>query len=46
VDGKEVEGPEGYGEEELARWLKHIVTEYGEFPTAVLKRYEPGYGPS
>jgi len=45
VDGKEVEGPEGYGEEELARWLEHIVTEYGEFPTAVLKRYEPGYGP-
>jgi CRISPR-associated endonuclease/helicase Cas3 len=45
VDGKEAEGPEGYGEEELARWLEHIVAKYGEFPTAVLKRYEPGYGP-
>jgi len=46
VDGKEVEGPEGYGEEELARWLERIVVRYGEFPVAVLKKYEPGYGPS
>ncbi len=46
VDGKEVEGPEGYGEEELARWLERVVVRYGEFPTAVLKKYEPGYGPS
>jgi len=45
VDGKEVEGPEGYKEEDLARWLKGVVAKYGEFPTAVLKRYEPGYGP-
>lgn len=45
VDGKEVEGPEGYKEEDLARWLKDVVAKYGEFPTAVLKRYEPGYGP-
>jgi CRISPR-associated endonuclease/helicase Cas3 len=46
VDGKEVEGPEGYGEEELAKWLERIVVRYGEFPVAVLKKYEPGYGPS
>jgi len=45
VDGKEVEGPESYREEDLARWLEYVVKEYGEFPTAVLKRYEPGYGP-
>jgi CRISPR-associated endonuclease/helicase Cas3 len=45
VDGKEVEGPEGYGERELAKWLKRIVVRYGEFPVVVLKKYEPGYGP-
>jgi CRISPR-associated endonuclease/helicase Cas3 len=45
VDGKEVEKPESYEKKELARWLEHIVAKYGEFPTAVLKKYEPGYGP-
>ena len=39
VDGKEVGRPDGPG------WLGRVVAEHGEFPVAVLDRYEPGYGP-